>query len=66
MQPEYQVVVNDEEQYSIWPVGRENAPGWREVGVVGTKEDCLAHVATVWQDMRPRSLRDRPTGQREV
>ncbi|MEU3624590.1 MbtH family protein [Amycolatopsis coloradensis] len=53
----YTVVVNHEEQYSIWPTYREVPAGWREVGVAGTKSECLAHVETVWTDMRPLSLR---------
>jgi MbtH protein len=53
----YTVVVNDEEQYSIWPAGRELPAGWREAGRQGTKEDCLAYVEEVWTDMRPLSLR---------
>lgn len=53
----YKVVVNHEEQYSIWPADRDNPPGWREVGVSGSKEECLAHVEEVWTDMRPLSLR---------
>jgi MbtH protein len=51
------VVVNAEEQYSIWPVGRPNPPGWHDEGFSGSQEDCLAHVDTVWTDMRPKSLR---------
>jgi MbtH protein len=51
------VVINDEEQYSIWPVDRENAPGWRDAGKSGTKEECLAYIEQVWTDMRPLSLR---------
>ena len=53
----YAVVVNDEEQYSIWPEDREPPHGWREVGVRGTEQDCLDHVERVWTDMRPLSLR---------
>ena len=53
----YTVVVNDEEQYSIWPAGRELPTGWREARRQGTKEDCLAYVEEVWTDMRPLSLR---------
>ncbi len=53
----YRVVINDEEQYSIWPVGRENAPGWRDEGFTGSKEQCLDHIEQVWHDMRPLSLR---------
>lgn len=55
----YRVVVNHEEQYSIWPVGRENAPGWRDAGVEGDKAACLEYIKTVWTDMRPLSLRKR-------
>lgn len=54
----WRVVVNDEEQYSIWPAYKDNPPGWRDVGVSGSKDECLAHIRAVWQDMRPRSLRD--------
>ena len=53
----YEVVVNDEEQYSIWPHGREIPAGWRATGVSGTKQECLAHIEQVWTDMRPLSLR---------
>ncbi len=52
------VVVNDEEQYSIWPLDRDLPPGWREIGVRGSKAECLAHIETAWTDMRPRSIRD--------
>ena len=55
--PEYDVVVNDEEQYSIWAVGRAVPAGWRAVGVNGSKEKCLEHIEEVWTDMRPKSLR---------
>jgi len=55
--PEYDVVVNDEEQYSIWAVGRAVPAGWRAVGVSGTREECLEHIEEVWTDMRPKSLR---------
>jgi MbtH protein len=51
------VVVNAEEQYSIWSADRPNPPGWHDEGFAGRKEDCLAHIDTVWTDMRPRSLR---------
>jgi len=53
----YKVVVNIEEQYSIWPAHRALPSGWREDGVSGTKEECLAHIDHVWTDMRPLSLR---------
>ncbi len=55
----YRVVVNHEEQYSIWPLEKENAPGWRDEGKTGTKAECLAHIKEVWTDMRPRSLREK-------
>jgi MbtH protein len=53
----YQVVVNDEEQYSIWPEDKQPPAGWRASGVAGTKSECLDYVESVWTDMRPRSLR---------
>lgn len=53
----YQVVHNDEEQYSIWPVGKDLPSGWYADGVSGTTESCLAHIREVWTDMRPLSLR---------
>lgn len=53
----YKVVVNHEEQYSIWPADRENAVGWQDVGKSGNKEECLAYIKEVWTDMRPLSLR---------
>jgi MbtH protein len=53
----YKVVVNHEEQYSIWPADRENALGWRDAGFNGKKAECLAYIKTVWTDMRPLSLR---------
>ena len=46
----YKVVVNDEEQYSIWPADRENALGWRDAGKTGTKAECLAYISEVWTD----------------
>ena len=53
----YKVVLNDEEQYSIWPVHRENALGWRDADKSGLKAECLAYIKDVWTDMRPLSLR---------
>lgn len=55
----YKVVLNDEEQYSIWPADRENPLGWRDGGRTGPKAECLAYIAEVWTDMRPLSLRRR-------
>jgi MbtH protein len=56
--PQYVVVRNDEDQYSIWPAGRELPAGWYDVGFSGAKDDCLSHVDSVWTDMRPRSVRE--------
>jgi MbtH protein len=53
----YKVVVNHEEQYSIWPADRENPIGWFDVGKIGPKQQCLEHIKEVWTDMRPLSLR---------
>lgn len=53
----YKVVLNHEEQYSIWPVDRENPLGWRDAGKSGSKTECLAYIEEVWTDMRPLSLR---------
>jgi len=55
----FRVVVNSEEQYSIWPVDREIPPGWKEAGKAGSKPECLAYIKEVWTDMRPLSLRNR-------
>jgi MbtH protein len=55
----YKVVVNDEEQYSIWPAERDNPLGWRDAGFSGLKEACLNYIKEVWTDMRPRSLREK-------
>lgn len=54
---EYKVVVNHEEQYSIWPVDRESPKGWRDLDVSGSKSHCLDYIEQVWTDMRPLSLR---------
>jgi MbtH protein len=53
----YKVVVNHEEQYSIWPSDRENPLGWKDAGKSGPKAECLAYVKEVWADMRRLSLR---------
>jgi len=55
----YKVVLNDEQQYSIWPADRENASGWRDAGKSGTTQECLAYIKEVWTDMRPLSLRNK-------
>lgn len=53
----YKVVVNHEEQYSIWPAYRDLPLGWRAVGKEGLKDECLDYIEEVWTDMRPLSLR---------
>ncbi|HLM98347.1 MAG TPA: MbtH family NRPS accessory protein [Bryobacteraceae bacterium] len=53
----YKVVINHEEQYSIWPIHRENPAGWRDGGFSGPKSECLDYIGKVWTDMRPLSLR---------
>lgn len=55
----YAVVMNQEEQYSIWPDDREVPPGWQKVGKSGTKQECIEYIKEVWTDMRPLSLRKR-------
>ena len=54
----YKVVINHEEQYSIWPADRENPLGWKDAGKTGAKKECLGYIEGVWTDMRPLSLRD--------
>ena len=54
----HKVVVNHEEQYSIWPTDRETPAGWRDAGKSGTRSECLAHIKDVWTDMRPLSVRE--------
>jgi MbtH protein len=53
----YLVLVNDEEQYSLWLAELRVPAGWRAVGKSGTKQECLDYVNEVWTDMRPLSLR---------
>ena len=53
----YKVVINHEEQYSIWPEDREVPLGWKDAGKSGTKQECLDYIEEVWTDMRPLSLR---------
>jgi MbtH protein len=54
----YQVLRNDEEQYSLWPLSLDIPAGWQAVGKQGTKDECMSYVDEVWTDMRPRSLRE--------
>lgn len=62
----YEAVVNDKEQYSIWPADRELPQGWREAGKRGLKPEVLAWIEQVWTDMRPGSLRDGMEGRENV
>lgn len=56
-EPDYRVVISDEERYSIWPTYRDIPAGWREGGFTGPKQACLDHIGEVWTDMRPLALR---------
>ena len=58
----YKVVINHEEQYSLWFDDRPNPSGWRDAGKSGSKEECLAYINEVWTDMRPLSLRKGVSG----
>lgn len=53
----YIIVMNDEEQYSLWLAGKHVPPGWAQVGQEGSQQECLEHICSLWRDMRPRSLR---------
>lgn len=53
----YTVVINHEEQYSLWPSQKTLPAGWRAVGKEGARSDCLKYIDEVWTDMRPASLR---------
>lgn len=53
----YRVVVNDDDQYSVWPLDRAVPDGWHAVDRSGTRRECLDHIAEVWNDLRPRRLR---------
>ncbi len=61
----YHVVVNHEEQYSVWPADRELPLGWSQVGRSASKSECLDYISEVWTDMRPLSVRRRmqPSGE---
>ena len=54
---QYKVLVNEEEQYSLWPHWKDVPAGWRDTGHAGLKQECLDYVERVWVDMRPLSLR---------
>ena len=53
----FTVVVNEEEQYSVWPVQRPLPSGWRSEGTSGSREECLDQIERIWTDMRPASVR---------
>ncbi|MDG6109854.1 MbtH family protein [Dactylosporangium aurantiacum] len=53
----FQVVRNDEDQYSIWPAGEAPPAGWHPDGTTGPRQECLDHIDAVWTDMRPRGAR---------
>ncbi len=55
--PAHTVVVNEQEQYSVWPVLARTPAGWRETGFQGSRAECLEHIAAVWTDLRPLSVR---------
>ena len=61
MESLYEVVVNHEEQYSIWPASRDLPVGWKQAGKSGSKEECLRFIKEVWADMRPLGLRQVPS-----
>jgi MbtH protein len=53
----YKVVLNHEEQYSIWPASKQNPLGWNDAGKSGSKQECLAYIKEVWTDITPLSVR---------
>jgi MbtH protein len=57
----YEVVINLEDQYSIWNQRKEIPYGWKKVGKSGTKDECLSYIKEIWIDMRPKSLKDAET-----
>jgi MbtH protein len=56
---QFTVVVNSEEQYSVWWADRPMPAGWTATGFSGSRDECLKHIGEVWTDMRPLSLRRR-------
>jgi len=59
MADRYKVVINHEEQYTIWPADRENPLGWKDVGKIGRESDCLDYIEEVWTDLRPSLVRQK-------
>jgi MbtH protein len=62
----YKVIVNNEDQYVVWPTDRQNPRGWQDTGKEGTKAECLAYVDEVWTDLRPFSLRQPSVGENDT
>lgn len=56
--PQFEVVRNEQGQYSLWPVGKPMANGWTAAGLRGERQVCLDYITEHWTDMRPRSLRE--------
>jgi uncharacterized protein YbdZ (MbtH family) len=52
------VVVNDEDQHSLWPTFADVPAGWRKVFGETSRAECLAYVEEHWTDIRPKSLRE--------
>lgn len=51
----YRVVVNDDEQYALWPVRLDVPTGWNEIAR-GGREECLSRIEALWTDMRPGAI----------
>jgi len=58
------VVVNNENQHSLWPSFLEVPAGWRTVYGPDTRQKCLDYIKTNWTDMRPKSLIESTDGER--
>lgn len=54
---EYQVVINHEEQYAIWPAFKTLPAGWKAIGPSGSRAVCLEYIEAHWRDMRPLHIR---------
>lgn len=60
---EYIVLINSEEQYSLWPRAKTIPIGWQQVGEAGSKQACLDYIKQVWVDLTPLSVRKTLEGQ---
>lgn len=58
----YEVIIDEEMQYSIWPAGQKIPAGWKSAGKSGKQQECLDYIKEVWTDMRPLSLRTKLEG----